>query len=359
MEDLSRQLQELIDYINIADLDEEVKQELIKKSNDLQKNIITSLKQNKLLEKELIESKYKSSFYEASLDALPNPIFIKNKTGEFVYFNPKYSKYFGMEREDYLNKSVLDLDFLPISDRVRYQEEDLKLISTGETLHYEISFELPGGEKGDSLYWSKGFQVNSTDEKGLVGEIVDISIQKKLRNEINENVAQLEVANEKIKKMMREDYLTGLYNRRVVDDISKKIDSDFQHQNINITVLMADLDHFKDVNDTFGHTVGDGVIKKFADILKACTRKKDMVIRYGGEEFLVILTDTKKEKGIAIAERIRCMTEDRLLLPGGDTKTVSIGIAQLEVSESFSDCIDRADVALYSAKQQGRNQIVD
>ncbi len=130
----------------------------------------------------------------------------------------------------------------------------------------------------------------------------------------------------------------------------------------NVGVLMCDMDFFKEVNDTHGHEAGDVVIVRTAEILKECVRTSDLVIRYGGEEFLVILVDVASKDDInRVAEKIRTSMEATTMqLPGGGTlqKTISVGYSMYPFdSEGFWECIKYADVALYKAKNNGRNQV--
>ncbi|MFI3212711.1 MAG: diguanylate cyclase [Eubacteriales bacterium] len=355
-------IEELKCYIETMQVEDNVKAILIGKIEEIALKIQQDMLEKQLLEKKSLEHAEKCSFYEASINALPNPVFIKNEKGEFVYFNEAYQKYFGMEREVYLNKTVLDLEFLPMVERERYQKEDLELIQSGQIQHYDMDFALPNGEIGHSLYWSRGFAVEGSDAKGLVGEIVDISTLKKLQNEITSNAKQLKEANLKIEKMMSQDFLTGLYNRRAIEDNIPKIDAMVMKEESSISLIMADLDRFKIVNDTYGHTVGDEVLVNFSNILKSCSRKDDLVIRFGGEEFLIVLFDTKIQVAEIVAERIRAMTEEKLFLPNGKTNTVSIGVSELSKDKSkqeiFAAALARVDEALYCAKKGGRNKVV-
>lgn len=300
----------------------------------------------------------KCHFYETALNTLPNPVFIKNEMGEFVYFNQSYQAYFGVNREFYLNKTVLDLDFLPFEERVKYHNEDLHLIRTSDTHHYESQFSLSDKEVGYALYWSKGFQVKESQERGLIGEIVDISLQKKLQKELTMNANQLRQANEQIEKIMNQDCLTGLYNRRAIEETIPKIESIRYDEQSHISLIMADLDYFKMVNDTFGHDTGDKILVQFASILTSCNRKSDLVCRVGGEEFLIILFHTSISDAMQIAERIRTTAEQGLLLPNDQAITTSIGVAEMLPSETFPDAARRADTALYCAKKSGRNIVV-
>ena len=124
--------------------------------------------------------------------------------------------------------------------------------------------------------------------------------------------------------------------------------------------MMLDIDHFKQVNDTYGHEAGDIVLKEIARILQTSVRSSDLVIRYGGEEFMLILMDAKGENGEWVAEKIRTNIESqRIALPAGKLqRTVSIGVADFPAdSDDFWQCVKYADTALYSAKGAGRNRV--
>lgn len=123
--------------------------------------------------------------------------------------------------------------------------------------------------------------------------------------------------------------------------------------------LVVDIDHFKRVNDTFGHLVGDYVIQRVARIIQESVKADDIVCRFGGEEFVVFLKDGSPERGAAVAERIRALVESALIFEESERirVTVSIGGARKEPSRDIEDCIRIADMALYRAKEAGRNAI--
>ena len=121
---------------------------------------------------------------------------------------------------------------------------------------------------------------------------------------------------------------------------------------------MTDLDKFKRINDTFGHYAGDRVLMGYADLLKKHTRSEDIVARYGGEEFIVLLQQTDGKIAFSIAERIRKALSETDLLKNKYVVTASFGISQFKSDENVETFINRADTALYRAKQSGRNQSV-
>ncbi len=157
------------------------------------------------------------------------------------------------------------------------------------------------------------------------------------------------------------DAMTGLYNRRFLEEYIGTLVSGTQRRKSTITVLMLDLDFFKQVNDTHGHEVGDKVLKTLADVLLRNVRSSDIAVRYGGEEFLLALMDTGGDAAMKVAEKIRAEVEaTKVPINGGMLqKTISIGVAEFPSdSDTFWQIVKFADVALYAAKAGGRNRVV-
>lgn len=163
-------------------------------------------------------------------------------------------------------------------------------------------------------------------------------------------------------QMAIRDTLTGLYNRRFLEGNINPILAGVQRRESNMAILMCDMDFFKKVNDEYGHEAGDMVLKTLAHILQNSIRATDLVIRYGGEEFLILLVDCKPvELAKQVAEKIRKRVEDQQFrIEGGVLrKTLSIGISHFPSdTAAFWEAVKFADVALYRAKDQGRNQVV-
>jgi two-component system cell cycle response regulator len=172
---------------------------------------------------------------------------------------------------------------------------------------------------------------------------------------------QLEAKNRLLEELALTDSLTGLPNRRAIEAWATRQLSGAARYGFSFLVVMADLDHFKAVNDTHGHESGDAVLKKFAEILKANSRSSDICGRIGGEEFLFILTHTTQENARVVIERIRAALEATKFNFGGRSLTVtaSFGLAGFEGTKApdFSRLVSQADLALYSAKRTGRNRI--
>ena len=157
------------------------------------------------------------------------------------------------------------------------------------------------------------------------------------------------------------DAMTGLRNRRFLEEYSDKLIAQCKRRDTPITLVMLDLDYFKTVNDTYGHDVGDSILTELAKIFMANVRDADWVIRYGGEEFLIILLDTSAEQGMQVAEKIRAAVEDHSFNVNGTklNKTISAGLADYpNDGQAFWQVLKYADVALYAAKEGGRNRVV-
>jgi len=157
------------------------------------------------------------------------------------------------------------------------------------------------------------------------------------------------------------DAMTGLNNRRFLEEYVDTLVAGSARRQSQLAILMLDLDYFKKVNDTYGHDAGDTVLKSLAKVLQQTVRASDLVIRYGGEEFIVILQDVAEDYGDQVAEKIRAAVEqEKIKLPGAVLqKTISIGVSNFPTdADSFWQAVKYADVALYKAKEQGRNRVV-
>lgn len=166
---------------------------------------------------------------------------------------------------------------------------------------------------------------------------------------------------EKLRITVVTDGLTGLFNRRYFDMQYNNFFHNAIEHGKPLTVIMTDVDHFKMVNDTYGHVPGDEVLQQVARRLMHSVRLSDMVARYGGEEFVVLLPDTDMDTALNVAERIRAVIEEKPFkisaAEGILAKTTSLGIATLRAGDTMNSLLKRADAGLYVAKEGGRNQV--
>lgn len=168
-----------------------------------------------------------------------------------------------------------------------------------------------------------------------------------------------ERSNLQLKRLSEIDPLTGLANRRGMDKALRRLNRQSHTRQVT-SVLIGDLDHFKRINDELGHEAGDIVLKDVGIRLSQITRDSDIAMRWGGEEFLVILANTDTRQAMVIAERLRRLIEDEFFAVEESLLkvTISLGVADIKPKESdFEAAIDRADKALYQAKKAGRNRV--
>jgi len=165
-----------------------------------------------------------------------------------------------------------------------------------------------------------------------------------------------------LKELSTTDRLTELYNRSYLEPFLEKEIEAARRKNQKVSVIMVDMDHFKEINDTYGHTVGDHVLTIFAQVVLKCIRKTDVIARYGGDEFIVVLPNTDTETAKLIAERIRYDVENTVIPPIDNIEVppirCSVGISTYPVfCDSKTTLLKTSDAALYMAKRSGRNCI--
>ncbi len=186
---------------------------------------------------------------------------------------------------------------------------------------------------------------------------------EELERQVEERTRQLTVALEEVTRLSRVDPLTQTLNRRAFYDLAGKALSLAHRHDRSAALLMCDLDHFKQVNDTYGHPTGDKILEEVAEALRGSLRDTDQVGRFGGEEFVVLLTETQAEHVLQVAKRcleaVRAIPVSDLIPEMGRRQTVSIGAAVFpDHGDNLDDLIRRGDEALYEAKRAGRNRAV-
>jgi len=189
-----------------------------------------------------------------------------------------------------------------------------------------------------------------------------VSANRQLRERLSEARRELERQSATITRLMeqvRTDSLTGLYNRAAFNEHLRRTFAGWRRHGRCFCVAFVDIDHFKQYNDTYGHAVGDAVLKLVANCLRQSVRETDILARYGGEEFVVLLPDTPLKEACRVAERIRANILNATLEIGGRrlAVTASVGVAAVRPGEDAARLTGRADAALYAAKRHGRNRV--
>lgn len=214
---------------------------------------------------------------------------------------------------------------------------------------------LQNGELG------KQIEIKSNDEVGELAQAFN-----HMSEELARSHAELKTSNQKIAEqaeVLRElslrDALTHLHNRRHFDEQAGKLFIHAQRSARPLTIMMGDIDHFKQINDKFSHAIGDKVLRKVGEILRAQTRSSDLVARYGGEEFVIAFVDTPLEQAHQLCDKLRTQIaeQDWSDIHPQLNVTMSIGVAQLERDQHLDQVLKTADEQLYRAKSAGRNQV--
>lgn len=177
-----------------------------------------------------------------------------------------------------------------------------------------------------------------------------------LEAKIQARTRSLEKANQTLETLATTDMLTKIYNRYAITNLLEDGILHAHYCGHPLSMMLLDVDHFKTINDTYGHDIGDVVLEQLAQTIQACLRETDVIGRYGGEEFMVIMARTPLQVAFQIAERVRSHVMNETFQAVGNV-TVSIGVAELEPEEMFNGFFRRTDMLLYNAKRNGRNCI--
>ena len=162
--------------------------------------------------------------------------------------------------------------------------------------------------------------------------------------------------NEKLTIMANTDLLTGIYNRRSMDTVIKSQVDHFLKEDAKLSLMIIDIDYFKNINDHYGHPIGDEVLIDFSDLIRNSLRPGDTVGRWGGEEFIVICNNTESRDAVILAERLKNIINEHEFT-NGIKINASFGVSQMKIDMSIRDLISQADQALYKAKEDGRNRV--
>ena len=169
---------------------------------------------------------------------------------------------------------------------------------------------------------------------------------------------QVDSRTRELQHLSQTDMLTGLYNRRKIDELFDEEFNRFERYSRNFCIILLDIDNFKNINDTYGHCVGDEILIAFSSLILSSTRKTEKFGRWGGEEFLIICPETTGKEGVQIAEKLRSLIESTKFKTVGRC-TASFGVTQSRLGDAKIDIFSRCDIALYQSKENGRNNVTE
>ena len=278
-----------------------------------------------------------------------SPITLKDLEGRYVMVNDIFCKNRGVTRAETIGKTVYDIYANDVADTILAQDQ--AIIESGEAMQFEINPIEADGQL--HTFISERFPVFSANGKltGVGGINTDITERKKLD-------AALRASEREMRLLAATDPLTGAKNRRSFFESGNQELARSKRYNRPLTILMMDIDHFKAVNDDYGHAAGDAVLKNIVNACREMLREQDILGRLGGEEFGIILPEIDIDTAYTIAERLRLQLMELETISEGKTIriTVSIGLGECEKdTPSLEEALGQADRALYKAKQEGRN----
>jgi diguanylate cyclase (GGDEF)-like protein/PAS domain S-box-containing protein len=306
-------------------------------------SVVKDITYLKAMENKLRESEER---HRLLADHASDVIWTMDIEGKFTYVSPSVEKLRGYTPEEVMKQSpeeVLCPDSL--KEMQAGLEKAIKFVGIKKHFNsYRGELEQPC-KSGDTV-WTEATVSAMYNEEGMfigfIGVSRDIMERKKLEKEII--------------KLSITDKMTQLYNRLKLDEVLEKELNRSKRTNLSFAVIMMDIDYFKSINDTYGHQVGDKVLIEMASLLKKNIRATDIVGRWGGEEFLMILPATDIRGGEIIAEKLRLIIEGYSFVDGLNI-TSSFGVAVYDSDLSFDSIISRADIALYNAKESGRSRV--
>ena len=289
---------------------------------------------------ELVAAQRTSVLLSQALDASHDAVLVTDQKGVIEYANPAFEAITGYRVTEVLGCTP---SFLRSGEHdAAFYAEFWAHLSAGQP--FRATF-INRHKDGHLFHADQTISpVRSTDGSRLHY----ISIIKDLTTRVHQEQALRDAASL--------DALTGLQNRRAGEGLLERAYIGTRESGTPLSVIVADVDHFKSINDTWGHPVGDRVLESVSGLLRASVRATDGVVRWGGEEFLIILSHCELRAAAEQAERIRERLE-RSPQPEAGRVTLSLGVAQLAPGESICSLIERADKALYRAKREGRNRV--
>jgi diguanylate cyclase (GGDEF)-like protein/PAS domain S-box-containing protein len=288
------------------------------------------------------EEKYRTLF-EDSRDAIA----ITARDGSFLDVNKSMLDLFGYGKEQLMKMKFQDLYADP-ADAAKFQHE---IERKGSLRDYEVKLLKRGGKVMHGLFIVTQKRSEDGSVTGYQGIVRDVTAQKMMEEALRES-------EKKYKELSITDDLTGLFNQRhFYNQLRAEIER-IQRYKHPLALLLLDVDNFKIYNDTYGHLAGDKVLAKLGEVIRKLIRKTDSGYRYGGEEFTVILTETRGQDAGVAAERLRKRFADEIFFPvplEPVSVTVSVGIAHYREGEEIASFVKRADQNMYEAKAKGKN----
>ncbi|MDO8273190.1 MAG: diguanylate cyclase, partial [Gammaproteobacteria bacterium] len=302
--------------------------------------VATDITERKRLEVALAQQ---SNLLNTVLHNIEANIYLKDHEGRYVYVNPRVANLLKLPTSEIIGRT--DVELLPGNIGAEYYSNDQKVFETGTKMTMEEPFIDKDGNT--RYYWSTKMPLQLPGQpEMLIGFSTDVTEQRALRMELE--------------RRANTDALTGIYNRLFFYQVAEQEFLRSRRYGTSMSLLIIDIDHFKSINDTYGHHAGDVVLQAMAGHCQRSVRDCDTLARVGGEEFAVLMPETAQADALIMAARL-CSSFEGLLMtmePKDISVTISAGISEFRASDTnLQSIFTRADRALYQAKRLGRNQV--
>ena len=213
--------------------------------------------------------------------------------------------------------------------------------------------------KVDERSIEKAYEVGGVDYITKPLKMKEVLCRVKIHLDFQNTIKELEKTKNELEKLASKDFLTNIYNRRSFENIGQKLLEKVKKYNQVLSMIIFDIDYYKEINDTYGHLIGDKILISLVNIVNKLIEEKDVFVRFGGDEFILLLPNTDLEKAKSLGNKIiELITKTEFDFENLKIKiTVSMGIAEYNEDEDLNKFIDRVDKLLYKAKTNGRNRI--
>lgn len=299
--------------------------------------------------------------YQRIFEYTPDALLVTDETGCITLVNARTESLFGYDRSELIGQPVEILVPPRFTHHVHHRK---RFMGEAHTREMGAAVELFARRKdGSEIPVDIMLSPMIVHGKSLVLCVVrDITERKAAADKLRHQTEELQKLQVKLEQLANRDSLTGLLNRRAFHELTGQILKSAHRKRESAALLMIDLDHFKLVNDRFGHAEGDSVLKAVAATLMATARENDIVARHGGEEFVVAMQGANDAESLAAAERLRAAIAAIQTMKCRITASIGVatfapGTAKRDVSETLTELLNQADQALYAAKGTGRNRV--
>ncbi|HEX5126340.1 MAG TPA: diguanylate cyclase [Rhodocyclaceae bacterium] len=296
------------------------------------------------LQREVEQRVRTERFVQDLIDVMPDPVYIKDAESRYLMVNDAFARYCRRAKYDLVGASTMEVS-IGTSEAAVAMLEDREVIAGNALLKEDQSPHPITGEECFRIVCKRRC-IHVDGKTVVVG--------------INHHITEWRVAERELKRLAEEDVLTGIANRRHFTREAERAISQAQRYGEVLSLLILDIDHFKMINDQYGHNVGDEVLIELVRRVLMGLRDSDLPGRWGGEEFIVLLPHTTREAAIQVAERLLSLVSSTPFDTAAGPVTVSFsgGCAQIRAGETLEQLVGRADTALYEAKNKGRNRVI-